>query len=307
MDVRQLQTLVAVAEHRTFSAAARALHTVQSNVSTHIARLEKELGVTLVDRSLGRLTAEGEVVVARARRVTAEMEALSYDVASMTSQVTGGVQLGMIGTTGRWLTPMLLDDLATRHPGVAPVVVEATTSTLMPQLLTGQIDLSVVNLPMRDAELNVRPLFDEDLVAIVPTAHPLAAFGTEVSLAQLAEHELLLGPRGSILRDEVDAAAAAAGVELRAMAQIDGVRLVSTLAFQGYGPTIAPATAIPRWAGPQSWTRLDIAEQPTRRVGLALRRRGLLSAPAAAMRDALVRVVSDHGADEPGVHPISLT
>ena len=234
------------------------------------------------------------------------MEALSSDVASMTSQVTGGVHLGMIGTTGRWLTPMLLDDLAERHPGIAPVVVEATTSTLMPQLLTGQIDLSVVNLPMRDPDLTVRPLFDEDLVAIVPTGHPLATNGPEVTLAELAEHELLLGPKGSILRDEVDAAAATAGVELRSMAQIDGVRLVSTLAFQGYGPTIAPATAIPQWAGPANWTRLDIAERPTRRVGLALRRRGLLSAPAAAMRDALVRVVSEHSDDEPGVHQITL-
>ena len=59
MDVRQLSTLVAVADHGTFSAAARALFTVQSNVSAHIARLEKELGVTLVDRQYGELTEAG--------------------------------------------------------------------------------------------------------------------------------------------------------------------------------------------------------------------------------------------------------
>ena len=53
MDVRQLSALVAIADHGTFSAAARALFTVQSNVSSHIARLEKELGVTLVDRAQG--------------------------------------------------------------------------------------------------------------------------------------------------------------------------------------------------------------------------------------------------------------
>ena len=105
MDVRQLQTLVAVAEHRTFSAAARALHTVQSNVSTHIAKLERELGVTLIDRSIGKLTPEGEIVVARARRIASEMEALTADVASMTSEVSGHVHVGMIGTTGRWITP----------------------------------------------------------------------------------------------------------------------------------------------------------------------------------------------------------
>ena len=307
MDVRQLQTLVAVAEHRTFSAAARALHTVQSNVSTHIAKLERELGVTLIDRSIGKLTPEGEIVVARARRIASEMEALTADVASMTSEVSGHVHVGMIGTTGRWITPLFLDQMANAHPAVSIVVTEATTSSLLPQLLTGQVDLSVVNLPLQDPDLSVRPLFDEALIAIVPNHHPLAASpdGT-VTFAQLAEHALVLGPQGSALRNEVDAAAAAAGVTLKTMAEIDGVRLVSTLAFQGFGPALVPATAIPRWAGPVSWVRLDIAEGPTRRVGLALRRRGLLSAPAAAARDMLVHVVANYSSDERDVHPISL-
>ena len=64
MDLRQLAALVAVADEGSFSAAARSLHTVQSNVSTHIARLERELGAVLVDRTRGTLTEEGEVVVA---------------------------------------------------------------------------------------------------------------------------------------------------------------------------------------------------------------------------------------------------
>ena len=63
MDLRQLSTLVAIADHGTFSAAARALYTVQSNVSSHISRLEKELGVVLVDRQRGGLTDDGVVVV----------------------------------------------------------------------------------------------------------------------------------------------------------------------------------------------------------------------------------------------------
>ena len=65
MDLRQLTTLVAIADHGSFSAAARALYTVQSNVSGHVARLERELGVTLVDRQRGGLTDEGVIVVER--------------------------------------------------------------------------------------------------------------------------------------------------------------------------------------------------------------------------------------------------
>jgi molybdate transport repressor ModE-like protein len=109
MDLRQLAALAAVADAGSFSAAARRLHTVQSNVSTHIARLERELGATLVDRSNGALTEEGEVVVDRARRVHHELESLRSDVASMLHEVSGQVRLGCIGTAscsptscGRW-------------------------------------------------------------------------------------------------------------------------------------------------------------------------------------------------------------
>src|SRR5438046_50437 len=83
--------------------APRTPHTGQSNVSTHVARLGRELGVTLVDRAAGRLTEEGEAVVARARRVAAELEALQADVASLRDEVSGPARMGVIGTTARWL------------------------------------------------------------------------------------------------------------------------------------------------------------------------------------------------------------
>src|SRR5262245_18577438 len=116
MDLRQLGALVAVADHGSFSAAARSLHTVQSNVSTHVARLERELGATLVDRATGSLTPEGEIVVSRARRVQAELEALSDDVASLHAEVSGSVRVGVIGTTARWLVPQLVVEMEARHP-----------------------------------------------------------------------------------------------------------------------------------------------------------------------------------------------
>ena len=100
MDLRQLSALIAVAEGGSISAAARSLHTVQSNVSTHLARLERELGVTLFDRTGGFLTEEGQAVVRRARRVQAELDALDADVAALRDEVTGTVRLGCIGTVG---------------------------------------------------------------------------------------------------------------------------------------------------------------------------------------------------------------
>ncbi|MGI8794213.1 MAG: LysR family transcriptional regulator, partial [Acidimicrobiales bacterium] len=130
MDLRQLQVLVAVADHGSFTAAAEALATVQSNVSTHIARLEKELGVTLVNRAEGCLTSEGEAVVERSRRIESELDALVADVTSLGREVTGRVRLGISGTTARWLAPRILDAIGQEHPAFGGVMVDATSTSL---------------------------------------------------------------------------------------------------------------------------------------------------------------------------------
>src|SRR5450759_1587536 len=98
MELRHLQALTAISDHGTFSAAAQHLGTVQSNVSAHVARLERELGAPLIDRSDGRLTEEGLAVVAPARRSRSELVALGSDVAACRDEVTGTVRVGMIGT-----------------------------------------------------------------------------------------------------------------------------------------------------------------------------------------------------------------
>ncbi|MCB0960768.1 MAG: LysR family transcriptional regulator, partial [Acidimicrobiales bacterium] len=137
------------------------MHTVQSNVSTHIANLERELGAELVDRTTGALTEAGEAVVLRARRVQGELEALGADVASALGEVSGVVRFGVIGTTGRWLVPKLLAALEDAHPKVRLVVVDATTTSLLPQLAAGTLDLAVVNLPAADPDVDTEVLFEE--------------------------------------------------------------------------------------------------------------------------------------------------
>lgn len=301
MDLRQLAALVAVADAGTFSAAAARLHTVQSNVSTHVARLERELGVALVDRSAGQLTAEGDVAVARARRVQAEVDALVADVASLHDEVAGHVRMGVIGTTGRWMLPPLLAAVGARYPKVRISILEGNTTSLLPQLLAGALDLTVVNLPVSDPQITVDDLFEEDLVLVAPAGHHLAS-RPEVTLEEVAAHELLLPPPGTSIRVELDRAAEMAGVTLQAQIELDGLRLIASLAFEGFGAAILPATAVP--ALPNSaWQRIRLAGVTGRRVGLARRRRGLPSAPIRALQEAMIEVVTDQAPSQPGVHP----
>ena len=175
MELKHLQALLGIADTGSFSAAAATIGTVQSNVSAHVARLERELDVQLVDRASGRLTEEGEVVIERARRVMNELEAMVADVTALREEVVGTVRLGMIGTTGRWLVPQLFDLLRVRHPHVHLNVAEGSSVQLEQQLASGQLDLAVVTFPLSGDEIMAAQLFDEDLVVVLPSGHPLGA------------------------------------------------------------------------------------------------------------------------------------
>lgn len=301
MELRQIAALLAVADHGSFTAAAAALHTVQSNVSTHVANLERELGVVLVDRGVGRLTAEGEAVVRRARRVQGELDALTADVAALRDEITGEVRLGVIGTTARWLMPHLFAALDRRLPAVRLLVLEASTTSLIPQLVAGSLELAVVNLPVEDPDVDTEPLFDEDVMLVAPSDHPLAA-SAEVDVAELAGHPLLLPGPGTALRSVIDDAARERGVELEARAEIDGIRLLATLAFEGFGAAVLPASAAPMWLE-GDWRRVHLVGARRRTVGLAHRRRGLASAPMKAVEQELRSVVTDRLRATRGLHP----
>ena len=300
MDLRQLSHLIAVVEHRSFSAAARALHTVQSNVSTHVARLEKELGAVLVDRHTMQPTSEGKAVLERARRIRTELQAISDDIVSMRHEVAGEVRIGCIGTTGRWMAAPLLRRLAERHPALHPVLVDATTTYLTPRVMNGDLDMAIMNTPVVEAGIDSEPLFDEERIIVVPRGHPLAGQGT-IGIEQLAEHPVMLTPRGTTFRDALDQELAASGVRLMAAAEVDGLRLLASLAYQGYAPALLPASAVSGY--PEGdWALVHVDGLARRSVGLVNNRRTTPSMPTRAARDIVLEIIREIAPHQPGIH-----
>ena len=300
MDLRQLNHLIAVAEHQSFSAAARALHTVQSNVSTHVAKLEKELGAALIDRHTMEATAEGRAVLERARRIRTELQAINDDIVSMRHEVAGEVRIGCIGTTGRWMASPLLGRLAERHPSLLPVLVDATTTSLTPRVLDGDLDMAIVNTPVVEAGLESEPLFDEERIIVAPTDHPLADRGT-INVADLAEHPVMLTPRGTTFRDAIDQELAAVGIRLTAAAEVDGLRLLASLAYQGYAPALLPASAVSGYPD-GDWSLVHVEGLARRSVGLVRNRRTTPSMPIRAAREVVLDVIREIAPRQPGSH-----
>ena len=156
------------------------------------------------------------------------------DVSALREEVIGTVRLGMIGTTGRWLVPQLFDLLRVRHPHIHLNIAEGSSVQLEQQLASGQLDLAVVTFPLSGDEIMAAQLFDEDLVAVLPPGHLLSQ-ESSLPLERLSEIELLLPAPGTALRAEIDGATVPARVVLRPAMELDGVRLIASLAFDGYG------------------------------------------------------------------------
>lgn len=302
MDLRQLQAFLAVVDHGGFTAAARATHTVQSNISTHVARLERELNATLVERSTGKPTQEGEAVLSRARRIQSELAALEADVSSLQGSPRGTVRLGIIGTTARWITPLLLNRLRVVAPDIHLVIADGTTSSQTLRILEGDLDLGLLSLPISDSEIRASELFDEDHVVIAPTGHPLATKSGKVTLADVAEHELMLASPGTTFRDGIDAVFRAQGLRPKAQFEIDGLRLLASLAFQGFGVAIVPATAAPGWIG-GDWVLIEVEGLGRRTVGLATRRRAMLSVAAQTTANVVQHIINTESVSLTGIHP----
>ncbi|MEZ5258592.1 MAG: LysR family transcriptional regulator substrate-binding protein [Ilumatobacteraceae bacterium] len=143
-------------------------------------------------------------------------------------------------------------------------------------------------------------MFAEDLVIVTVATHPVAR-REEVSIASLAAHPLLLPPRGTALRRMVDRAAAAVDVELTTAVEVDGVRLLTSLAEGGLGPAIIPATSLPQPL-PPTLRAVAVPELPRRVVGWVARRRPAPTAAARATLALLRAGIARHGHEQPGVH-----
>ena len=290
-------TLVAIADHGSFSAAARALYTVQSNVSSHIARLEKELGVTLVDRAHGGPDR-------RRRRGWSNVPAGS-STSSTTSPPTwpaatrrvGADPIGVIGTTARWLMPQLLGRSSESTRMCASIVHEGTTTTLVPSVLRGQLDAAIVHLPVDDPELVIEPLFAEDLLLLADQQHPLA--DTTPSTWPISTTY-----RSCCRPTARRCAASSTGRPHRPTSRF-ARRPRSTASgssprsrIEGFGAAIVPATAVPLAEG--AFSRITVPELPRRSspspsVGARSRARRPWPPADAARRDPRPGRARQHG------------
>src|SRR6202795_1344812 len=204
MEMHQLRYVVAVAHAGNFSRAAEQCHVSQPSLSQQIQKLKEELGERLFDRMKRevKLTPHGESFLRRAVRVLEEVDTAKREAKDATDLLRGTVTLGVLPTIAPYLLPEAMTEYLEKYPRVEIVVQEDTTAHLLKLLVACEIDFALASQPIRDARLEVRELFSEELLLALPADHPLTRKRT-VSASDLEGEALIVMKEGHCLGDQV--------------------------------------------------------------------------------------------------------
>jgi DNA-binding transcriptional LysR family regulator len=245
MELRQLRYLVALADERHFTRAAARLHIAQPALSQQVRRLEDEVGVALVDRTTRHvaLTPAGELLVARARRALAEVDAASAELSDLAGVRTGRVVIGAMRSTGRFDLSALFAAYYARHPGIELVVREEPSEVMLQRLHADALDVAFLSVNRLDAgpDIQLHPLIDEPLVALLAPDHALAG-RRRIDMAELRDERFVVFGEGGSLRRIVVQGAREAGFEPALAFESTESARIRAMASRGLGVALLPAS-----------------------------------------------------------------
>lgn len=199
MDLHQLRCFVAAAEELHFGRAAQQLDMMPSALGRHVRMLEDDLGTRLLTRTTRSvaLTDDGAALLRQAHELLAQADRLAASFRARGRTRATTIRVGAIDSAAAGLLPALLHDMRERQPGVSVKLVEDKTIRLLPQLLSGRLDLAFVRPPDRaDKRLQFLFLFHETAVVAVSERHPFAN-RPSLTIADLASAPLIVPERRS--------------------------------------------------------------------------------------------------------------
>ncbi|WP_424933530.1 LysR substrate-binding domain-containing protein [Amaricoccus macauensis] len=246
MEMRTLKTFVTVADLKGFSAAARALNTVQPAVSRQISDLEEELGVSLFWRSTRevRITAAGETLLREATEILAREERARHLVRQTGKGHLGQLRIGFLSSAVQAFLPGLIREFTRRFPRVRVSLSEMTAAEQFEALEAGRIDIALSRPlpPMASNHLESVGLYTDRLVAFLPEGHALLSEPGFALSALSADPFVLFQREGAPgLFDQVVSACLRAGFSPETVAHPNSMQAVLTAVGSGLGVTLAPA------------------------------------------------------------------
>lgn len=281
MNLRDLNYLVALADHKHFGRAAAASFVSQPTLSTQIKKLEDELGVTLIERAPRRvmLTAVGHEIADRARRIVADVEQLKETARRTLEPEAGSMRLGLFPTLAPYLLPHVVPTIRKRFPRLELLLVEEKTDALLKLLRDGRLDAALLALPVHDHQLHVEPLFEEPFLLAVPQSHRLAK-RKQLRLDEIANESLLLLEDGHCMRDQALDVCHLSGAVEKSGFRATSLETLRQMVAANVGMTLLPALSVQPPVPVQDAIHLIpfAGRAPSRRIAMVWRRSSAMGA-----------------------------
>jgi DNA-binding transcriptional LysR family regulator len=245
MEIRQLRAFLAIADARTFTAAAKRIHYTQAALSMQIKQLEKEVGVPLFTRMPRRvvLTEAGEHLHERAQLIMREHDAALAELKELAGAEHGRLRVGSAsGTVSSDALPPILKRLRRAHAHAEVLVTSGTSEELVGKILAGELDAAFVSLPVQGRNVETELLSQDQLVAIASPRHPLAAQRV-ISAFALAGEKLILGERGGNTRRLIDEFFEEAGLKPTVAMELSRQAAIRNMVASDMGVGIVPLSA----------------------------------------------------------------
>lgn len=259
MDVAQLKMFTAVAEEKSFTAAAERLHVSQSAVSRQLKLLEEELGTLLFHRGKrgASLTDSGHILLAAAHRIAREIQDVAAQISETQALQRGVLRIGGGMTVCLFILPKLLRKFRARYKDVDLHVTTGSTDAILRLLRSRDIEIALLTLPLVEPDLEVRPVLKEEMVVLTAPKHPLTRTRS-VEPRVLARHPLILFEKGSNTRRAVDEFFLEQEIPVNVIMETENVDIIKSMVAAGLGVTIVPFGAIAHdvRAGRFAWARL---------------------------------------------------
>lgn len=278
--IRQLEYLVAVADHLSFSGAAEVCGVSQPALSSQVREVEARLGLSLFERGRGGVAVpeHARPVLDAARRAIRAVDDVVDAAVDQRGELVGPVRIGVIPTMAPYLLPTLIRELRRRHPRAEPVLTEERTDDLVHRIELGELDVGLLAAPVPGEGLEVVELATDEFHLAMPADHPFAGQGALPS-GVLAGLPVMLLEDGHCLRDQAIDACASVGATTEGTIQGTSLTTLCQMVSAGGGVTLLPASALEVEARPGSGlvTRPLRDPRPNRIVVLAWRERSPLA------------------------------
>ena len=251
MDIRQMQYILALAEHRNFTKAAKALFISQPSLSAFVAKVEAELGVALFDRSSSplSLTYAGEVYVRNAEQILNACDVMQKQLSDLSSQKIGRIRLGLPNERAAYMLPLLLPAYNALYPQVTVDVTTMNSAQMIDLLLANRLDIAILPNSRWSKEVMKSDIYSEELVIVggkdvIRPEHLVDGIETAVDIAKLEEIPLItLSPRHGV-RAFVDAFYSKHGLTPKIIIETTSNMTAFRLATSGMGAAILPRMTV---------------------------------------------------------------